>query len=499
MMRYTEKYLVGICIIASLVYSTVIMAQKDGSRNIEFTKDSLPVADSNSFFSVPLPETADSVFIVRNIIIEGNKKTRDIIILRELTFKQGDSLDIKKIPSHFATSKRQLLNLSLFHEVNMSVVHFESHSIDVKIIVDERWYLFPLIYFKPVDRNLNQWLVKEKASFSRVDYGLKLMYENITGNNDDFKFYFITGYSRQIMIGYERPFIDKGLKWGFNFDIAMGKTREINYNTILDKQEFLKDGKDLRNFFTGRAELTYRRAIKTEHAFGIGYNTLKVGDSVIILNPNYFRQPVNKVKFPEVYYRLRYKDLDYIPYPTKGYAAEIFVGKYGFNSKENLWRLNVKGLGYWKINDKMFYNITAMGSLKLPFKQPFYDLQMLGYDDMILRGYQYYVIDGVAGGIVNTSLMRQLTDFNLHLPGTKWFTPRLIPLKIYGKVFGNVGYSHNTQRHFTNLNTLPNKLLWGGGFGFDIFTIYDFTLKVEFTFNQIGENGIFIDKKDIFH
>ena len=96
--------------------------------------------------------------------------------------------------------------------------------------VKERWYIFPVPYFKPVDRNLNQWLVEQKASLNRVNYGVKLLYNNVTGRNDKLKFWLIGGYTKQLSFSYDRLYIDKKMKWGMNVAFAMGKNREMNYN-----------------------------------------------------------------------------------------------------------------------------------------------------------------------------------------------------------------------------------------------------------------------------
>ncbi len=70
-----------------------------------------------------------------------------------------------------------------------------------------------------------------------------------------------------------------------------------------------------------------------------------------------------------------------------------------------------------------------------------------------------------------------------------------IPITFYGKVFGNTGYVHNPQ---PGNNFLTNKMLYSGGFGIDIFTLYDVTLKFEWSFNQLGQNGIFLHRNSVF-
>lgn len=451
---------------------------------------------TDSFFVVNhLQNLSDSQIVVRNIIIEGNKRTRRPIMLRELRFKEGDTIKIKDLSDIFRNSQSLLKNTQLFHTVNIALIDVEKLFADIKITVEEKWYILPFPYFKPIDRNLNQWLFEKGANFNRVDYGVKLLYSNVTGNNDKLNFYFITGYTKQLILSYRRPFIDKELKWGINFDLSLGKNREINYNTVDDKQVFLKYDTYVKNFFRSSAELTYRKAFYTKHAIGIGFNTQRIKDTVLKLNPLYFNLNKTGIQYPEIYYKLSYQNLDYMPYPTRGYAGELFFSKRGFTKNMNVWELKGKWMGLWHWGKNSFYSISALGTLKLPFKQPYFNTQLLGYNDLFLRGYEYYVVDGVAGGIVNASLTQRLTNFSFHIPYTKWLTPRQIPLKIYGKVFGNMGYVYNKE---PGNNSLPNKMLFGGGIGLDIFTMYDFTLNLQFSFNQLGQNGIYLHKKGLF-
>ncbi len=490
-MRIVQRYLLVPVLICAVSFSCRAQLSEGSAFD---AGASGPMIDS-FILANKLPPTLDSSFVIRRIQFEGNKKTRDIILQRELPFKTGDSLKIRDFPRAFAQARKQLMNTMLFHEVIVSVNGFESPFVDIQVFVRERWYLFPIPYFKPVDRNLSQWLFDKGARIDRLDYGIKLMYNNITGNNDNLRFNSVTGYTQQLQLSYHRPFIDKGLKWGMNVDFAFGKTKEVNYNTIGDKQQFLKSGQYLNNFFNGKLAFTYRPRYFTTHTFGFGFNHVRVSDTVLKLNPVYFFNGATQVKYPEFYYRLYYQNLDYIPYPTRGYAGEIFVKKQGLNHLMNLWQITAKGLGNWHLSKEMFYSISVLGSLKIPFHQPFYSMKMLGYGDFFPRGYEYYVVDGVAGGLINATLSRQLTNFSFHIPGTKWLTGRLIPLKIYGKVFGCTGYVYNPRPED---NVLPNTLLGGAGIGLDIFTSYDFTLKLEFSVNRLGQNGLYLQKKSMF-
>ncbi|MBC7948422.1 MAG: hypothetical protein H7Y42_11115 [Chitinophagaceae bacterium] len=453
--------------------------------------DGFTLSDSTQIVS-PGDET---LFKVRNIIIKGNKRTRPEIVLREVPFKPGESYPLPALVKKFEVGRRQLMNTALFHTVVVALKSFEGYEVDVLVEVKERWYIFPVPYFKPVDRNLNQWLVEQKASLSRVNYGAKLLYNNATGRNDKLRAWVMNGYTKQLSFSYDRLYIDKKMKWGMNVSFAMGKNKEMNYNTIENKQAFFKDEKFVRNFMSMTTEATYRKAIKTRHRFGIGFTREQISDTIFSLNPQYFADERKSISFPELYYMVSYYDLDYIPYPTKGYAVEGGLGKRGLNKVMNIWQLSAKAFGSWHTGKKSFVSAGVHGTIKAPFKQPYYNQRMLGYGSMFMQGYEYYVVDGVAAATVKSTYTRKLFNFNIKIPGGKKREPQRIPVTFYGKVFGNAGYVHNPQ---PGNNFLADKMLYSGGFGIDIFTLYDVTFKLEWSFNQLGQNGIFLHRNSIF-
>ena len=481
MMQWERKY--WFSLIALVMYCNCLSAQMPSE---ERTTDTT-IASINELS-----------YVVGDIIITGNKKTRSQIILREIPFKAGETYLLSVIVKKFEDARRQLMNTALFHTVIVAAKGFDGNKIHISVIVKERWYLFPVPYFKPVDRNLNQWIIEQKASLSRVNYGAKVLYSNATGRNDKLRILLVNGYTKQISFNYDRLYIDKKLKWGMNMGFAAGKNREVNYNTINDKQVFLKDNDNyLRSFSKANVELTYRKAIKTRHSFGIGYVVEKLRDTVIKLNPVYFNYTnANSLRFAELYYSMSYYDLDYIPYPTKGYAVQLSVGKRGFDKATNQWSLSAKSSGSWHILPKTFLNLVVYGSLRAPFKQPYFSQRFLGYGDTFMQGYEYYVVDGVAGGYLKTTLTRELLNFNIRIPPIKkGKVAERIPVRIFGKMYGNSGYVYNPQ---PGDNLLSNKMLYSGGFGIDILTFYDVTFKIEWTFNQLGQNGIFVHRKSIF-
>jgi outer membrane protein assembly factor BamA len=394
-------------------------------------------------------------------------------------------------------ARKQLMNTALFHTVTVTPrPTAEVDCYDIYIEVKERWYVFPVPYFKPADRNLNQWLFEKNGDLARVNFGAKLMYNNVTGRNDKLRATMIFGYTKQLGLSYSIPYIDKKMQWGMYTGFVYGKAHEMNYNTVGDKQVFVSQPGYIRSFFNANLAFTYRRAIRAKHHFGINFTTEQVADTVMKLNPYYFKEGRNSIGYPTFYYTLDYFDLDYIPYPTQGYATRISFSKSGINHNIDLWQLHAKGSAYWPINSKSFFNLNLYGGIKFPFKQPWFVQRFLGYGDVFLQGYEYYVIDGVAGGYGKLTLARELLNLNIPSPHTKRkIFPEKIPFRVYGKIYGNAGYVYNPQ---PGDNDLSNRLLFSGGIGLDIITVYDLAIRLEWSFNQLGQNGLFLHPKTIF-
>ena len=114
---------------------------------------------------------------INTIQVEGNNKTKNYILLRELPYHVGDQINKDSLTILNTLSQQQLFNTSLFLSVNVTPVYplkSDSSIVDIRIQVKERWYFIPQPYFKWVDRNFNQWWTEQNRSLDRVNYGINL-------------------------------------------------------------------------------------------------------------------------------------------------------------------------------------------------------------------------------------------------------------------------------------------------------------------------------------
>ena len=443
------------------------------------------------------PTDTSRLFIIKEITVEGNKYTRTSTILREVSFYKGNGYSLPLLVKKFAQAKKQLLSTALFHEVIVSLKSLEGYNAYVNIEVRERWYIFPVPFVKTVDRSFGEWVKEQNMDMNRVNYGIRIKHHNATGRNDKLTLYFMNGYTKQFSLEYKGLVLDRKQQWTSSLGMGVGKNKQLDYITTGNKRQFFKsDQTFVHSFFNSYLEFSYRKAIKTKHTFGVMYQSFSVPDTILTLNPTFSPNKKSAVQYPELYYNLSHFNVDYIPFPIKGYIGEISLRRKGIGTDMNLWQLTAKGSGMWQLSDKYFFNLRVGGGIKLPFKeQPYINTQFIGWNDMFLQGYEYYVVNGVAGGYTKASFSRELVNTNFHIPSGKVKKLNSIPFRMYAKVYGNAGYVYNPE---PGDNLLCNRMLYSAGVGLDMVTFYDFIIRVEWSFNQLGQNDIYLHRKNYF-
>jgi outer membrane protein assembly factor BamA len=453
------------------------------------------------FFSISLPAQNTRVSlrcIVGQIIVKGNKKTKNYIVLRELSFRTGDTLSLSDLVKAFRNAHDRLINTHLFNDVIVYLKDFRGYVADVEIEVKERWYIFPLPYFKPVDRNLSAWAQKE-YKLDRVNYGGKFTYYNFTGRNDNLTAWLITGYTRQFELYYNQPYADKALKHGFGFGFNYAQLREVDARTVNNTQDFINSdtilyaGKYLSRQLSFSARYFYRPGLKVRHTVNLSWISASIDSAVTVRDPRYFNDGRRSVIYPELAYTFNFTDVDYVSYPLDGIIFESTFTRRGIRPDMNLWQWSTRLTRSWPLARKWWFGIQNINVLKLPLSQPFYNQGLIGYGDLYLRGLDRYVVDGTAGAVIKNTVFREL--FNFNIPFTHSVSHDHIPFRIYATAFSDYGYAYNKE---FRANSLVNRVLYTAGFGIDIVTFYDLSFKLDYSFNQLGQNGLFLHIRNDF-
>ncbi len=431
--------------------------------------------------------------IIRSITISGNKKTKEFIIRREMQLKPGDSIAVKTFGSELQKLQQQVYNTNLFLDVKVSVEEAGANMANINIAVKERWYIFPIPKFQLIDRNINEWIQKYNADLDRVVYGVKFTHYNLTGHRDLLRLTLLNGFTRNVSLTYFKPVSEKSLNNGFSLTAGVIQNREFIYKIDSGNKPLLfNDGKFSRkNIFAG-VGYNYRRNILGTHYFNVVFNHVTVGDSLIDAkyNPDYFKDSATHKNYLDFSYTYQYINVNNAMYPLKGTMASVKFLKRGFGFSGGINMFSVEGTyhNFWALNNNWFASTQLWGKTALPFNQPYINQRALGYSDINLRGLELYVVDGVAYGLVRNTLKKKLFTINIKTP-FKSDKYHIIPFSVFAKTFGDLGVVYNKQQFQTSLN---NKLLYSGGLGIDILSIYDVNLRIEYSFNQLGKNGLFL-------
>jgi outer membrane protein assembly factor BamA len=444
------------------------------------------------------------------VTIIGHKRTKDYIVYREIQFKAGSKFYKSQLLAEIEQARLNVMNTQLFLEVIPGIEIAGDGLIHVLFTLKERWYIFPAANFKFIDRNLNQWWYEQNRSLERINYGVKFHWDNVSGRRDKLSFTFNNGYSRKYELFYEQPFADRKLETGFLAGIFYTQTRQINYATNnSNKQVFypLSDRltKDfVRTTFRAETGVTIRKGVKHRHTFRLNYVDEKIDDAVnqIILDSlvkgyrPYFTNFASRQKFGELSYSYQFFNVNNIAYPWNGLAVSCGLFQRGLGAKGmNLWQASVKTGKFFEIKKKTSISLIGHSMIKLPFQQPVYNMSALGYGDWFLQGLEDYVIDGVLAGILKASVRQEVLNINVPTFLIKNEKYKKIPFKFIVKTYGNIGGSY--LPYFTD-NLLNNKLLYTGGFGLDVLSYYDFVAKIEYSFNQLGQKGLFLHLRKEF-
>jgi len=457
--------------------------------------------DTRAVFDSTAKNTAETLFeknmpvIIGDIQLSGNKKTKSFIVLREVPFQKNTRLLQGEVDKQLILARQQLMNTTLFVDVNVYVSARRGNVLVINIDMKERWYLFPTPYFRLIDRNFNQWWVEQKRSLDRVNYGIKFIQNNVSGRNDNLDIWLINGYTQQITLRYNLPFFDKKLKSGFNVGFIYATQKEVNYATGDNKQLFFKQEEIVKKATRFDFTYSYRPDVKQRHYFRVSYNDERVSDTVLKINPLYYPGQRSRIQFVDFGYQYKYYNVDYISYPSKGFLFEGNLYKRGLDNVASVWQANARAVYTVPLSHNSFLHLEGLAMLKLPFNDYFVNQRLFGYGYFQLRGLEYNVVDGVWGGSVKTTLHKQVLSFILKNPFHSK-THDKIPFRIFLKAYGDLGYGYAKTPDITN--TLNNKLLHTWGFGMDIISIYDFVFKIEYSFNQLGRDGLYLQTRNDF-
>lgn len=430
--------------------------------------------------------------VIGKVVVLGNKKTKLMVIQRELTIHEGDTLSAPEFDDLLQRNKQNLTNTALFNFVEIHAVDRGKRVHDIYINLTERWYFWPGFIFELADRNFNVWL--RRNDWSRLNYGLTLTRYNFRGRRESWQMLIRLGTWQQYRFAYSIPYLGKLKRSGLNFSYAYLRNRELGYTSINNKLIFFRDpGAYIRSEHLSRLAYTYRRGIYVSQTLEARHNQSWISDTLRFLTDDYFLNNRLNTSFFSLHYQLVDDHRDVRYYPLDGYlfASEISLFGLGLLPEEDFsyLRFQTEGRYYKRMATRWF----AGGMLKMRMAttplQPYYLMRALGYSNDIIRGFEYYVIDGQGFALTKAHIKYQLLkrrelDYGF---GPEQFSKSHHSLFL--NLFFDAGYVHD--RVYFRRNTLSNTWLYGYGLGLDYVTTYDRVFRFEVAMNSLREPGFF--------
>lgn len=440
-----------------------------------------------------------SYVVIEDMELSGNVKTKDQVIFREMIVQIGDTIALDLLPEKLRQSESLLMNTGLFTRATIRYKDWkaETNRVTLMIETEEAWYIYPVPAFQLADRNFNVWWVDHNASLRRTIFGLDFTHLNTTGRGDRLKFSFQLGYTQRYRLRYNTRALNKAQTLGLNASFSYSQNREVNYATVENRQVFYDNEEDINyHRFQGDLTFSYRPKFLKRHDFRLGFRHNEITDKIADeLNPDFFLNGRAQQRFAILEYFFSYDNRDNRGYPMAGryYSASLEKDGLGIYSDRNGLTSEFEYHFYKNLTQKL--NLGVVSKLKYSFirsQQPYNDNRAIGFSGNSLRGYEFYIVDGLDMLLLNTHFKYPILNFEINLG-------RLMPLQAFRRIPIRMNFSaHNDFGYVNNpyekaVNPFNNRLLWGTGFGIDTIFYFDFVLTLEYSFNHLGESGIFLN------
>ncbi len=430
---------------------------------------------------------------IAGVAVDGNKVTKERIILRELTLQEGDSVTPAALYASIERSTQNLRNLALFNSVSIMPLFLSAQDVFLTVTVNERWYWWPELIFKVADPNFNTWWLTR--DFRRVNWGGYLNRYNFRGLNETLYLKCQLGYTKEFGLRYKIPFVDRRQRWGVSVGGAYAEQNEVTVGTLDNKRVFARyEHRDARTERKADVQVSLRRAHDRRHVWRFGHISASVSDTVLRVSDDYFHGDADRSRYFTLGYSFSLDRRDAKPYPLKGLLVEVGADRlglgFGGRAEPDVTVLSGTLARHWRPHARWSMGASLRGRSTLGGRIPYYNQEGLGYSNYV-RGYEYYVIDGQHAMATKFNVLFAL------LPAHEYYLEpvpveafRTLYLALYLNGFVDVGRAWDD--HYAAVNPLANTWLTGYGLGLDLVTSYDMVVRLECARNGLGESGFYL-------
>lgn len=457
---------------------------------------SLPVFPQSASLPAYVNDPPAPCCIVSDIQLAGNRRTKENIILRELTFSKADTLLQAEIPVQMQRSRENLLNTPLFNYVNIDTIWESDGRLAFKIVVEERWYTWPYILFDFAGRNFNSWW--KDRDLNTLNYGVMLEQYNFRGRNERLSVVASLGYERRLGLRYFDIALDRRQRHLLGIGTEYSLQHKLAYNTIGNELVYAEaEQQHFFSSFSTSVNYIWRPGIYVRHEVDLMYQTAHAGDTLLTLNPLFFANGSQTGNALALNYAFSYLKVDLASYPLRGVNLNVSLNKTGFNLLDN-----EPDFGHAQLSLKTYQPLKGrFGFANLLYyrhtfgtRWPYFYQRGLGYSTNFVRGYEYYIVNGqrafLTRNILRYNLLKTTVKEMRQLPLSKF---NKIHYALYLNLNFDAGYVASGGPYaFNPANDLVDQWMVGGGIGLDFVTYYDKIVRFEFSLNRLRQAGFFV-------
>ncbi len=444
-------------------------------------------------------------YILSDIKVEGNKRTRPEIILREMTVKDGDTIPETERETIFDRNEQNIYNLGLFNLVDIIGKPDSVGNLSLLITVKERWYFFVTPGLVVEERNSYDVLQKLKSNldlplnewqFPRFSYQMTLMWRNMTGRNERWWFSGQLGFSQRFQTEYFYPWLFPKHRIDFFSGVKYVAQKQIIYNTDSARVQWGGlNHEPLQTTYQFYSGIRKRfNPFNSLHA-QISYNYIHLHDSILHFNPKYVTNTDGNEHYPSLLIGYSHDTRDIRSFPLKGMRYRFLARFTGYlpGSSTSFTKIGVTYAHYIPLRKKWFFsygsqNVLTFGKIIPYFEKNFIWIDKDDFPDFYndIRGYESYAVDAMTMTINKAEIKYALVPRRMiHVKKIPFKKFQDMPIGIYLAGFFDSAYvwdySFNNQDNY-----LKNQLLYGYGIGVHVISIYDLMGRFEVSRNHFG-------------
>jgi len=407
----------------------------------------------------------DRTFLtIDTILILGNKKTKEFVILDEMTLKRGMQVTAEDIEYN----RGRIYSLGLFTRVDIDFQRVDSTGILI-VDVSEGWYIIPIPIFGFRD-----------GDPKRIFYGAGLLHNNFRGVNQKLYGSFTLGYDPSGNFQFQDPLIDREAQLYFGIAFGTAKVRNRSATEAAITGDF-----DERHY-DGSILLGKRLNLFERVGVNVGYSVVQVSNYRVgrTASPSgrddYFHCTVD--------YTFDSRDLS--EYASRGAFTSLSITRNGFGESEvDFMRYGADFRHYFPLPFDLTFATRAYGSIVSGGILPTYAHSYFGFGERI-RGYYREIFEGedITGATVELRfpILRPLTINVTAIP-----IPEEFAIWRFGfglALFADAGAAWHRADELKLSSFLP-----GYGAGIHFLLPYGFIGRVEYARNKLGRGEFIFD------